>query len=807
MSLTDALLREAYPLDVWIVLRTDGAKGSGTENDPYDGSVVAATAVPVTSPITNVLREATVTTAVSHGYADGDVVAISGVTDPLYNGAFVIYGVTSNQFKYYLPSAPGGSGSGSAILSARQIFRLDDRMRETAANTAIHVGPGLFQTRGYGCGNAAIDWKPKNGQKIRGSGIGVTTLKLVYVSKPNLPFHAIGGDYANYLDSLEVSDLTVDCNLPGQAVLHDQTDGKEFAQVACGAVYSVGKHIRLRRIRAINFGTQASGVECFVLVSGGAHANLEAEQPPKVVYDCVIEDCIVERPSPNNVRETTCILMNVSERGPVVPPDNLDGLAAYHRGCVVRNCVVDCEYKANPVSIASIVINTGVATVTTRQPHGRQDGDWVRISGAIVNGSTNNSFNGSYTISNSTTFSFTYNPSTPAPTSNPTGDIWVGRWPSHYVPISDISPWDTITHLVTVTTLTPHFVIKDGQAAITNVNYPNSSGYNGTFKVQDVLDWKRFTYSLPSDPGAHGALGNAIVGVNFQAVTIDGGSEAVMEGCHILNCGYGGPYHDTWSSKDLIVRNNHYRAVLTGPYQFMGRVGGFIKAASLTHGDPDDYTAKFTINSSLPHGFTVGQAVRITAYKLENGNPIPNDTYNGVFAIKSVPTDQSFTYTMLSIPEDNVDVGTTPPPTVEALWQVGQCIIENNIIELIPHFNNWGPPKGIGFSGAFEFGTFSSFRIWRRAVIRNNVIRYVDSLTEGTAYNQGINFNACEDVLVENNVIDLLSSSPIGYGGCTSVRCFNNRDPSGKLIQGVVGTAKQDELTTFIEDAAILSIL
>ena len=37
MSLTDALLREAYPLDVWIALRTDGAKGSGTENDPYDG--------------------------------------------------------------------------------------------------------------------------------------------------------------------------------------------------------------------------------------------------------------------------------------------------------------------------------------------------------------------------------------------------------------------------------------------------------------------------------------------------------------------------------------------------------------------------------------------------------------------------------------------------------------------------------------------------------------------------------------------------------------------------------------------------
>src|SRR6266571_7703247 len=38
MSLLDALLLDPPPFDVWIALRTDGAKGSGTQSDPYDGS-------------------------------------------------------------------------------------------------------------------------------------------------------------------------------------------------------------------------------------------------------------------------------------------------------------------------------------------------------------------------------------------------------------------------------------------------------------------------------------------------------------------------------------------------------------------------------------------------------------------------------------------------------------------------------------------------------------------------------------------------------------------------------------------------
>ena len=41
MSLIDALLLDPAPFEVWIAFRADGIKGSGTLNDPYDGSTTA----------------------------------------------------------------------------------------------------------------------------------------------------------------------------------------------------------------------------------------------------------------------------------------------------------------------------------------------------------------------------------------------------------------------------------------------------------------------------------------------------------------------------------------------------------------------------------------------------------------------------------------------------------------------------------------------------------------------------------------------------------------------------------------------
>src|SRR5713101_2003927 len=138
MSLLDALLLDPPPFDVWIALRTDGAKGSGTQSDPYDGS-------------------------------------------------------------------------------SQQTF--DGLMNGFPANTAIHLGPGTFQTQGYSP-NIAGGWQPRPGQRITGSGIEVTTLKVVNASDTTYLTVAIGNNpFTNFLYGFELADLTVDCNMAAHAGL------------------------------------------------------------------------------------------------------------------------------------------------------------------------------------------------------------------------------------------------------------------------------------------------------------------------------------------------------------------------------------------------------------------------------------------------------------------------------------------------------------------------------------------------------------------------------------------------------------
>src|SRR5436309_13493066 len=108
MSLLDAMLMDAYRMNVWIAVRTDGVAGSGTQNDPYDGSTQAKfdalmNALPMAvSSITRSGTTATVT-AINHGFANGNQVFMAGATGSdaqYYNGTFSISNVTANTFQY-----------------------------------------------------------------------------------------------------------------------------------------------------------------------------------------------------------------------------------------------------------------------------------------------------------------------------------------------------------------------------------------------------------------------------------------------------------------------------------------------------------------------------------------------------------------------------------------------------------------------------------------------------------------------------------------------------------------------------------
>src|SRR5215831_3503379 len=98
MSLLDAFFLDPCQMEVWVTPRTDGGLGSGTEDDPYDGSVRATPQIAVSQITCGGTTTANATTSSNHGFQTGQVVQISGVTGPdgaYYNGTFRITVVDS----------------------------------------------------------------------------------------------------------------------------------------------------------------------------------------------------------------------------------------------------------------------------------------------------------------------------------------------------------------------------------------------------------------------------------------------------------------------------------------------------------------------------------------------------------------------------------------------------------------------------------------------------------------------------------------------------------------------------------------
>jgi hypothetical protein len=412
----------------------------GVPTSGADGQTVTSTRI---HPIAARLAwpVAKVTTAPGHDYLMNEIVKVDGAGDPIFDGEVFVLVSVANTFYYRIATVPASDASYTGVSCARIIYRFDEVMRLLGENTAIHIGPGVFETRGFDPGRSEqINWTIRAGQKIVGSGMGVTTLKLMFaipyvpsVTSQQLTV-AIGHGpftppYVSHVDDFEISDLTVDCNMRSQVAV----------RVAKAAIAAYGKHVRIRRVRAVDYSTQSFPVECFVITTAGAHPGLGER------VDCRIEDCILEQPNPNGLYTITGLLLAAGER-----PDT--GETGWHRACALRNNYANFEYVDNPVSIASITIASGIATVTTRTKHGREVdvNDWVVISGALVNGSEVNTCNGSYKITPVDDYSFTYQPGWPAPVTNPAGEMWVGRYSSRFLAIAELKMASIPSRIVTI---------------------------------------------------------------------------------------------------------------------------------------------------------------------------------------------------------------------------------------------------------------------------------------------------------------------------------------------------------------------
>ncbi len=837
MSLVDALLLEPYrdPREIYIALRTDGLKGSGTIVDPYDGSTRLG--LPVDAEITCERREfavallghnlsvgnsvtihgvkgpsearfnitaqvkrvlspahftlqasdspngpptippavqdypdviraalpgvpvsganpivrlywpiAIVTVPSGHGLGVLDAVSIGGSSLPVdYAGEYPILGPdvpAGNVFAYRLRFRPGAdimTGTTPDHLDCtvtRISHRFDEVMRSVPLNSVIRVGPGTFETRGFASTHVshASDFSQlftgyilRAGQRLLGSGVGVTTLKLVLphdevtqttaVSNPNSP----NATYA------EVFDLNIDCNASG----HVAPYGVFPAPVTCGAVELGGRFMCIRRVRAINFCVQAMP-ECFALAM-----RPSADGP--ATFN-VLEDCIVEQPGKNNTHETTLLNSNGGHRASGLSP-------------IVRHNYANCSYvqdDGSAVSRAYVAVQSitqqadkELFELITKQPHHREAVNNVHLNGVDA---TTPSLNGAFPV------------------------------------VTKISETELI------------------------------------FKVAGT------TNSLTGI-----GVSKAYLGVDYHGPLPGGGTGCVVEGNALFDCEH--PiYSDTGSTRDSVIRDNYFSDVGQAVnFSYAGGPGSEDprNAASLKRDASNHKVA--ILEFATAHGLAVGQVVTIDGARIGNP-PTLDNPYNGNHRIIAVSADGSgvvrfFRYEMKEIPNPNEDASNLFLIGFRVRWQNPRHLFEGNCYDLYPYDQNSPfPSYGIGtyaYTGLPPFTVPASDPyIFPGVIIRENLIRLRDGAVGQAAGNGAFGW-ACrldnfENTLVENNVIDSRYPYPVHHLNSQGVTAFNNRTPAGTHMpiyndtsgQGVLNSfRKEDSLEDKIENALIASLL
>lgn len=351
MSLLDAFINDPPPGEVWIAVRPREFSGSGTEADPYNGATINGSSVAISSftlgsliPGTNLTTVTVSTAPLAHNLSTGDIARIEGTTDYRFNASFPVTYVSATVFTCTVwaidPAAPVPTGG-----TCRKDPYLFDAVRRKlqAANVPVRVrlGPGVFETKGYGVPADQISWRPISGMKIIVSGIGETTLKLVGAYYDDRVFNAVGtlsmngsaGAVYARIDDFEISDLTIDCDHANQP----------STNVTCAAVFIRGNRTRIRRIRVINFGRGSVLQECFPI--GVCAPSYEALPASAEAIDCRVENCIVESPSTFGAKESTCIMTFAG----IATIGVNAGLAPFPLGVAIRECYIDCDHQRNPV--------------------------------------------------------------------------------------------------------------------------------------------------------------------------------------------------------------------------------------------------------------------------------------------------------------------------------------------------------------------------------------------------------------------------------------------------------------------------
>ncbi|MGI8820703.1 MAG: right-handed parallel beta-helix repeat-containing protein [Chthoniobacterales bacterium] len=158
-----------------------------------------------------------------------------------------------------------GTGAKTDPLDGSTQQKFDAVMAQIPEGSRIHLGPGLFPTRGV---------QLKDGWHITGAGKLRTTIRLVegmVTQDAGAAYVLFNHDWEGFYDRIEIADLTVDCNRANQPAFVQGKRGNLIAlTTAC-------RHTRISRVRAL--GTWANPGEGFPfsVISAGRSATNRVE--------------------------------------------------------------------------------------------------------------------------------------------------------------------------------------------------------------------------------------------------------------------------------------------------------------------------------------------------------------------------------------------------------------------------------------------------------------------------------------------------------------------------------------------------
>ena len=455
------------------------------------------------------------------------------------------------------------------------------------------------------------------------------------------------------------------------------------------------------------------------------------------------------------------------------------------------------------------------------------------ITGALVDGQgADNAFNGSFQIDEPIGSHFFTFELKVAPPAQPTGEMWIGRRPSHMVGIkpkadpgytdlynpgadpivvTGTGPWT-----VSVITQTPHMLVPGNDVFMQFVVTDPIDRLNGLFRVADVSNPTKFSFITTVDPETVPTTQlTAFINPSHVGLTNHAGAGSVTHNNRVFGArtGY---YHDTHPTKDTTVKRNLFHAMQFGIVDKLvqdGLRGDKLRAGTLVGTQGSNIATYTTVKR---HTLAVGQAVVIDG---------AGSGYDGTCEIVDVPSAFEIKILLPGTPAASVNEA----DVAYSLWQVGRWIIDRNIIDQILHPLKWSSKtngystEGILFNGALRDPAVAGLFIFPEAIVRGNVIQNVDNALEISGLiTRSLLFQSAGVAGVVKNILSVeydqvLTEDPLTvqpsvhavYEKSGLITVFATRSAGGRYLQAYhkVSAVRYDSKNNIATDTDFMNVL